>query len=824
MDITTFASVLGWRLAGREVVEGLTIKHLLTDSRKLVYPNTTCFFALPGHRVDGHSFIPDLVEQGVKCFVVKDPRWQEEYKHLCVIVVEDVLLALQQIAAWHKAQHTLPTIGITGSNGKTTVKEWLFTMLHDAYNVVKSPGSYNSQIGVPLSVWKLQKDHNLALFEAGISRKGEMDHLASIIQCDMGIFTSLGSAHDAGFESRAEKVLEKIKLFTQAEVVFYPSDDAIVREVLQSNFPTSRLRSWGSDLSSNPDLWISSVETMPHGQSVIHCQYQGASMVFMAPFVEQKDIHNVLTCILVMLHLGWNASDINEKLRRLHHLALRLELLQGVRDTILINDSYSSDPESFQAAVSFLDQHKGGRSKVLVLSGFQDLAEDALSDVMEDLGHRIHRQRPDLVIGIGREIESWLPVWEAQFGIRNYFFSDTDALIREIDNLPIDHAAILFKAARVYHLEAAVNHLMLQSHGAVLEINLAALRNNIRQYIRPLKQHIGVIAMLKAYGYGSGDVELARFMEDNGIDRIAVALLDEAIGLRKAGIQMPILVLNPDPAYLSMIPHYDLEPEIYSLSILQTLIYTLDENKKINIHIKLDTGMHRLGFMPDELPLLIAQLKSHPHIQVLSIFTHLASAEDPSSDAFTLAQLERFEFMYQQLVDDLGYAPARHALNSAGIRRFASFQMDCVRLGIGMYGVSEGEVGYEPVHRLRAKIIQIKSVAVGESVGYNREWIAQRLSRIGVVNIGYADGLMRRAATGGFKVLIKGGQAPIIGKVCMDLCMVDLTDIPSIQEGEHVVFFGPEYPIHHLCAACQTIPYEILSRMSGRVKRIYLEE
>lgn len=818
-DIEKFAGIVAGKL-----VKGHSdfhpIQHLSIDSRKVLFPHATCFFALSGPRRDGHTFIRDLYAKGVRQFVVRDDFDGSEYKDAHFVGVEDVLVALQKLAAYHRNQFTYPVVGITGSNGKTIVKEWLFTTLQDDLKIVKSPGSYNSQIGVPLSVWQMEEKSELGIFEVGISRKGEMNTLARITSPDIGIFVSLGSAHDAGFADRREKMEEKLLLFEHTKDIIYCGDETLIDEGIRSKYGDRNLLNWGS--SPNNFLQIKDRVKWSGDHTEIQCICDGESFSLYLPFEQEIDIHNAMHVAVYLIHRGCSIADINRKMSLLHHLNMRLELKKGHRNTLLVNDTYTNDPESLQAALSFLQQQAGQREKMLILSGFQEQQNSAPEDWVAFLTKLIHTHQIKLLVGIGSEMSR---VKETHFeGCEKYLFSDTAALIENLPDLPLDDKAILLKASRKYGLEKAVTVLSAKSHRAILEVNLEAIRNNVSVYGALLNPGTKIMVMLKAQAYGSGDEELARYLEEIKVDYLAVAYIDEGVALRQAGIQLPILVLNPDPVYFHMIRKYRLDPEIYSMDQLERFVSMSAAQDMLQVHIKFDTGMHRLGFEEGDLAELAGFLQEHPWIRVESVFTHMSCSEDPDCDGFTKEQMSKFAEMYDYLTNSLGYLPMRHAMNSAGIIRFPAYHMEMVRLGMGLYGTSRNNINMVPAHSLKARISQIKTIKKGDSVGYSRKWKAQKESKIATINIGYADGLMRKAGNENYAIKVHGQSAYIIGNVCMDMCMVDVTGVDDVHLDSEVIIFDPDHPIERLAEVCGTTSYEILSRLSSRINRVYLQD
>jgi len=798
------------------------VKHLLIDTRKVLSPRYSCFFALSGTRRDGHLFIPNAIKLGIRMFVVQKGFDFSPYSEAHFIQVEDTIQALQQLAAKHRRQFIFPVIAITGSNGKTIVKEWLFSLLQQDLKIIRSPGSFNSQIGVPLSVWQMKHNHELAIIEAGISTTEEMENLASIIQCDTGIILNIGSAHDAGFNNRQEKLEEKCKLFSSAHTIIYCADDNWLENQMKRIFSNTKknLLSWGFSTTGEYYLSITKTHQTADHHTIISAIYENKKVEFVIPFDQLIDVSNALHCVTYMLSSNYDVSIINSRLSQLTHLEMRLEFRKGIKNTFVINDTYSNDPESLRAALSFLNQQSGDKEKAAILSGFKEQINENDQDGQEIICQMLQKYGVTLLIGVGMEIKGLCERLKKE-GQETYHFENTDQLKEAINWLPIENKALLCKASRTYALDQIIPYLSAFTHKVRLLIDLDAMRHNVRIYTQSLQPQTRLMVMLKAHAYGSGDIELARFFEEMQADYMAVAVIDEALALRRAGIQTPILVLSPDPHYYNLLVSNKLSVEIYSLNQLRELLAYSKQGDCIDLHIKLDTGMHRLGMEEADLPELIQVLKKYPGAQVSYVFTHLACSSDPNCDDFSERQLLLFTKWHAILEKNLGIKIGRHALNSSAIIRFPNHHMEMVRLGIGLYGVSEDHAELQPVHTLLAKVVQIREIKLGDSVGYDRKWIASKNTKIAVVNIGYADGLMRSAGNGRHSLLINEQKAPIIGLVCMDMCMVDVSHIHNVKPGDDAVVFSPEYPIRYLAQACGTTAYEILSRLSSRIARVY---
>lgn len=796
------------------------IRHYVIDSRKLIFPGSSIFFALRSSVRDGHQFVEDLYQAGVRAFVVSSDFATTTFPEAHFIIHDSSLEVLQKLSRHHVDQFELPRIVITGSNGKTIVKEWLFQMLKSDHHIVRSPASFNSQIGVPLSVLQIEDAHDLGIFEAGISARGEMDKIAEILQGNIGIFLNLGTAHDKGFADKDEKLQEKLKLFKYADTVIYCSDQKKVHKAISKlNIP--ELLNWGKDPEPNPYFQILSSEKHREDLVVIRGKSEDIGYRIELPYSSDMDIENLMPIIVYMIHVGYSEADINSRLKTLQKIPLRLELRKGLNNTILINDAYSNDLESLQSGLAFLKQQAGAKEKILVLTSFQQVNQDKES-LVRAIVTLLKKYKIGFLAGLGEGISNLQAFLPSE--IKAEFYPDTQSLLEHLLlTEKVKDKAILFKGSRHFELEKTIDKLSQLRHRTRLEIDLQALSHNIAVITGHLKPQVKIMAMLKAFGYGTGEVELARFFETIRVDYLGLAYIDEGVKVRQSGIQIPIMIMNPDMDQWEQLIEFELEPVIFTLSQLERLQQLQHHNHIWPIHIKLDTGMHRLGFMENEIEGLIEELKNIQNYKVQSVFTHLAASEDAASDEFTLMQISLFNKMYDQITKFLQYAPDRHALNSAGTIRFPDQQMDMVRLGIGMYGVQPelSNLSLEPVHTLKATISQIKMIPAGETVGYNRQWKAERLSNVATISIGYADGLMRMAGMGRHHVLLNGHLVPLIGRVCMDMCFIDVTDM-DCKEGDEVIIFGKSPTLDQLARACHTSSYEVLSRLSGRVQRVFL--
>ena len=802
----------------------INVEHILIDSRKLVFPETTLFFALKGKRHDGHLFIKELYEKGVRNFVMTTEVDVKKFPDAFFLQVPDVLRGLQDLAAFHRKQYpNLKVIGITGSNGKTIVKEWLYQLLKDDFNIVRSPKSYNSQLGVPLSVLQIRPEHTLALFEAGISTKNEMGHLERVIQPNWGVFTVLGDAHAEGFEgSNQKKMIEKALLFNHCTKLFFNADNGIVVNAM-SRFSLKKHRIWSYRLDT-AQLKIASTEKIGNKYTKITAESRGVFQEIEIPFTDKASIDNACLCWLILQQMNYAPDTIAKRMKLLEPVAMRLELKAGINGCLVVNDAYNADLTSLQIALDFMNQQSRQLNKTVILSDILQSGQtaEALYQKVSDL---LLEKGVSKIIGIGENVKN---LNNGKFENAT-FFKNTDAFLEVVKNTDFTNEIILLKGARTYEFERIAERLAMKAHKTVLEINLNALVHNLQVFSKALKPHVKMMGMVKASAYGQGSDEVARLLEFHNVDYLAVAYADEGIDLRNKGVKMPIMVMNPEEASFDAMKRFDLEPEIYSLKLLnQYWDFTQGfSDIRFKIHLKLDTGMHRLGFEKADIQHVIEILQQNKNIEIVSIFTHLAASEAQQHDDFTKQQVQLFNVIYTQITEGVGYMPMRHILNSSGILRHPQYQFEMVRLGIGLYGIdSSGDFQdkLQIVQTLKAAISQIKNVPKDETVGYSRKGTLQRDSRIATLSIGYADGLLRGAGNGRFSVLLHGERAPIVGNVCMDMTMVDVTDIPEAAEGDEVEIFGTNIPNQELAAALDTIPYEIFTNISERVKRVYFQE
>lgn len=806
--------------------EDAPIEQLLIDSRKVHFPATSLFFALTGPVKDGHKYLPELYEKGIRNFVVSMGVEKELYPGSRFITVTDTLIALQQVAAWHRKNFSFPVIGITGSNGKTIVKELLYQLLNTDYNIVRSPKSYNSQIGVPLSIWQMSNENTLGIFEAGISQPGEMEKLQKVIDPGTGIFTFIGDAHASGFSGIQQKIEEKLSLFANSKLLFYNKDEQLLEDAVkvfvQDKNPGLQLFTWGKN--SKATLVLRSVKKL-NGETSIECIYENEPIDFTIPFTDDASIHNALTCCSVLVYLKFPAVIISQRMAQLKPVEMRLELKQGNNNCSIINDGYSADINSLGIALDFLQQQQQHEKKTVILSDMLQSGQDG-TELYQKIaalvaGKNIHR-----LIGIGPEMKKYSPLFSMISN--NAFFESTEEFLSQVQALNFNDETILLKGARIFEFERISNVLEQKTHQTLLEINLNALRHNLDAYRRQLNPGVKMMAMVKAFSYGSGSFEIANILQHAGVDYLAVAYADEGVELRKAGIRLPIMVMNVESDTFNSLIKYQLEPELYSFNILHAFRQYLQQHQLTHypVHIKLDTGMHRLGFEEHETDGLIEILKDPDTFQIKSVFSHLVASGDSRHDAFTQQQAAIFGRIAQKISTVIKEPFIKHISNTSGIARLPGLQMDMVRLGIGLYGVDSNPVMQEKlrtVATLKTTIAQIKHIKKGETVGYNRQGVVSRDSVIATVRIGYADGYRRSLGNGIGKMYINGQMAPVIGNVCMDMTMLDITDIPA-GEQDDVIVFGEALPVNTVAHAAETIAYEILTSISQRVKRVYFEE
>ncbi len=800
-----------------------TVSILLTDSRSLTYPEETLFFAIRTRNNDGHRYLSELYDKGVRNFVVDHIPSSMQNDDVNMLCVHDVRHALQQIARFHRERFDIPVVGITGSRGKTTVKEWLYQLLKDDFNIVRSPRSYNSQIGVPLSIWEMDEDTELAVFEAGISMPDEMSALQPMISPNLGIITNIGDEHGSGFKSNREKCEEKVQLFRDCDCIIYNGDDSLISDVVATSRLSVKEIAWSMHDRNSP-LFISGIDK--HSETTdIYYSYLLRDNKITIPFIADADIENAIHCLAVLLYFNASADVIVSRMSELSPVGTRLNVIEGVNNCLLIYDSYTSDFHSLIPALDFMERRAtGSRSLTVILS---DVMHETMEPMMlyRSIAKLLKQKNIDRVIGIGEEISGY----SCCFGKNSSFYNSTEDFLMQVSSSDFDKELILIKGASHFRFERLSEILEARQHETVLEVNLDSVVHNYNNFRSRVKPETGIVCMVKASGYGAGSYELAKTLQAQGAAYLAVAVLDEGVDLRKAGISMPIMVLNPKVVNYKTLFSYNLEPEIYSFEILEEIIR---EAQKYGItgypvHIKLDTGMHRLGFLEKDMPKLVEILSGQDAIKPHSVFSHLAAADCPDMDDYTLGQFDVFERCCNKLQSGFGHHILRHILNSTGISRFSEYQYDMVRLGICLYGIPTMTDGSQddlrPVSSLHTIIISIKEWDAGTTIGYSRRGLLTRRSRIATIPVGYADGVDRHLGNGNASVFINGHRCPTIGNICMDICMVDVTDV-ACEVGDSVEIFGENISVMELAEKLETIPYEILTSVSSRVKRVYYRE
>ncbi|MBB2144406.1 bifunctional UDP-N-acetylmuramoyl-tripeptide:D-alanyl-D-alanine ligase/alanine racemase [Pedobacter sp. LMG 31464] len=792
------------------------IRKLLTDSRTVIDPEGSLFFAVKAQR-DGHEFIVNAYESGIRNFVVSNSTYAKKYPDVNFLLVVNVLQALQELATYRRKANDLKVIGITGSNGKTIVKEWLYQLLASDFNIIRSPKSFNSQIGVPLSVWQIEPEHTLGIFEAGISTKGEMEALATIIVPTIGVLTNIGEAHAEGFENKREKLTEKLKLFKDVELFVYAPE--YVTELNTSDLPGKTKFTWST--SQPADLQISFIEPI-EGKNYIRATYQDKEIECLIPFSDKASVENGIICWATLLAMGYSPEEADLRLEKLTQVSMRLQLIIGIENCSIIDDSYSADISSLAIALDFLNLQNQHPKKTLILS---DIYETGKSNevLYAEISALLDQKNLNRLIGIGPNISAFADL----FKVESSFYESTQAFIEQLPAIHFANETILVKGARRFEFGRISKLLTQKIHDTVLEINLNALASNLQFYRSKLKSGVKVMAMVKAFSYGSGSFEIANLLQYQKVDYLAVAYADEGIALRKAGISLPIMVMSPEPSAFEAMVKHKLEPEIYNTSILKSFLIFLPEYEvDFPIHLKLDTGMHRLGFEKTDLPELLDVLKNTTKLKVVSIFTHLVASDSAQHDGFTTHQLDEFSLLYTAITNLIDYKPLKHALNTSGITRWPDAQLDMVRIGIGLYGFDSAldhNSGLQTVAILKTTVTQVKELKPGETVGYSRKGVLPNGGKIATVKIGYADGYNRNFGNGVGKMLINGKLVPTIGSICMDMCMLDITGL-NVKTGDEVIVFNHQQTIVDLADQINTIPYEILTNISQRVKRVYFYE
>ena len=818
VNLKSLVSVLHAEWIGSDTA--IFIDHISIDSRSLQNGSQTLFFALSGVNNDAHSYVLELIEKGVENFVVE---YIPENCHgkANFLVVKSTLEALQHFAAYHRNLFHFPIIGLTGSNGKTIVKEWLNFLLSPDYNIIRSPKSYNSQVGVPLSVIAINEKHNLGIFEAGISTVNEMDKLEKIIRPTIGVLTNIGTAHDEGFLNLVQKIDEKLLLFKDSPVIIYQKneivDSCLSQFAAEYMLHPRKLLSW-SYTDKTADVFILKKENI-NETTIIQYQYGKENYDLKIPFSDSASIENTISCLLVLLYFEYDSETIQNRINGLYPVEMRLEVKNGIQNCSIIDDSYSSDFQSLKIALDFLESQKKNASKTVILS---DIFQSGFSneELYSKVAQLIVDNKVNRVIGIGSTISSFKDKFS-----NCITYPNTAEFINDFENLEFSNETILIKGARSFQFEEIVTLLEEKTHETILEINLNSISHNLNFFKSKLENDVKIMVMVKAFGYGNGGLEIAKLLEHHKVDYLGVAFADEGISLKNGGIKLPIMVLNPESTSFASIIQYQLEPEIYTIKGLNAFLKIAREKnlKDFPIHIKLDTGMHRLGFEENTIDELVAALKGNSTVRIQSILSHMATSDDMNHYEFALSQIRLFEKLSSKLMNELGVSPIRHILNTSGISNFPDAQYDMVRLGIGLYGVSNdsSEQKYlENVGTLKSIISQVRTIPAGDSVGYGRRFMAQKETKIATIPIGYADGISRLWGNQIGYVTIKNQKASIVGSVCMDMLMADVSEI-DCKEGDSVIIFGESPTVTEIAEALKTIPYEILTSISQRVKRVF---
>lgn len=823
LSIKEIADIINGKLISRKNNQEIIISSISIDSRTIIEPAVNLFFALVSERNNGHKYIDDLVAKGVRAFVIsRSYIINEKYENCSFVIVENTLVALQNLTKWHRSKFTIPVIGITGSNGKTVVKEWLSELLFKK-SVVRSPKSYNSQVGVPLSIWNIKPEHEFAIFEAGISKPGEMINLQEIINPTIGLITNLGEAHQENFSSKSEKINEKLILFKQCKKLIYCKDQNFIHQNINSNFELSNVEkiSW-SFVDKSANIFI---QKQIQNNSCDFVAFSGVETYKISfPFKDDASIENAAHCLSLLISEQLADVDTLNMFSKLQPVAMRLEIKDGINNCTVINDYYNSDINSLQIALNFMSGHvrKTNLKRILIIS---DIKQAGIPDeiLYREVAHLSSLNTVDLLCGIGAKIS----IFNNLFPPNSLFFDNTDRFIDYVKTNDFQNSYILLKGAREFHFERISSVLQKKFHQTVLEIDLNKMVNNLNYFRSLIKPETLIMVMVKAFSYGSGMVEISRVLQFHKVDYLAVAVADEGVELRQAGISLPIIVMNPEEHSFENIIEFRLEPNLYSAQIFDSFFNTLKHNAVINfpVHIKIDTGMNRLGFSTEsEIQHITHKMLNQEQMIVKSVFTHLAASDEAQHDDFTIEQINRFTNLSNIITRKLPYKVILHILNSAGIERFSEFQFDMVRLGIGLYGIScDKNAKIQNVGKLKTSISQIRLVKAGETIGYGRKGKAKENLRIAVLPVGYADGYDRRLSNGVGKVFINGKIAPVIGNICMDMCMIDVTGL-KVEPGDEAELFGEHISVASIAENIGTIAYEILTGISQRVKRVYLHE
>ena len=810
LSLKDIATITGGEVHGNS---NAVVTSVLTDSRIVSNTFGALFFAFKTSKNNGHKYIPDLLKKGVSLFVVSEKLFVEDASY---VLVDDPLKALQKLA-FHQRRHIKgKVIAVTGSNGKTVVKEWLFQLLSTKYKVYRSPRSYNSQLGVALSLINAEPGSDIYIFEAGISQPGEMERLEEIIAPEVAVLTNIGEPHQENFDSYEEKTREKLVLFRHANVKIVPADCVPLQKLLLNNFTGYYAWSYHSSYGASVSVQTANKNSVLHFKGRVNHE-------IVIPYIDKASIENVITCFFTIHASGFDPKEFDEAFTKLEPVAMRMELKRGINNSILINDSYNSDIGSLAIALDFLLQQSGSEKRVkrLILSDIVQSGKRP-EELYDEVNKLLVEKGIDQLIGVGEAIADHAGL----FTVPGHFYKTTSNFLNDIEQYQFRDEAILIKGARRFEFETVAEHLSFKVHKTTLEINLNRLVQNISVFRQLLKSETRIMAMVKAFAYGSGSFEVARHLQFHGVNYLAVAVADEGVELRNSGVSLPIVVMAPDMQSLNKLFKYHLEPEVYSFEILHALI---NEAKSLGesaypVHIKLDTGMHRMGFLPEDINELIRQLNAQDYLKVTSVFSHLAAADEPDKDTFTLDQINLFEQNAEKIKSGIAYGFLKHILNSAGTERFPEYQYDMVRLGIGMYGVSAIENDdLKPVGTFKTMVSVVKAVPKTDTVGYGRKGVLKRDSEIAVIPVGYADGLARLLGNGNGYALINGHIAPYVGNICMDLSMLDVTGL-NVKPGDEVILFGDDPHINTVSKWMQTIPYEVITSISQRVKRVFTRE
>ncbi len=818
--IESVTRILNGKLFKGVDYKNLQVKKFVTDSRNFFEGNNTVFIALKGPRNNGHHYISNLASKTIAAFIVSESAVITD--KATFILVEDTTVALQQLAAFNRLQMKYPVIGITGSNGKTIIKEWLFNLLSKQYHIVRNPKSYNSQVGVPLSVLLMDITHNLGIFEAGISQPGEMQNLAAIIQPEIGIFTNIGDAHQEGFISTKQKIEEKLLLFTKSKKLVYNEDSPAIAEVAEEFCVINGIQPFNWSFKNKQAAILFSVKKEMEFTEV-NATYNNTNVQFQIPFTDDSSLENACHCFAAAIALNAAVVSVLNEFATLFPVEMRLEIKQGINNCLLVNDFYNSDLNSLAMALSVLHQQaaKAHLYKLVIISDIQQTGLPG-SELYQQINNLLTTWKIDEIIGIGTEVSGCSDL----FSMKKSFFDSTDDFIARINRSLFQSAAILIKGARQFTFEKIQLMLQFKAHLTRLEIDLNALTNNLNVYRKLLKPGTKIMVMVKAFSYGSGDVEIASALQYQQVDYLAVAVTDEGVLLRNAGISTPIIVMNPEQQSFQHIIDFQLEPNIYSISLLEKFLEPARQNELRNfpVHLKIDTGMNRLGFKSaEEIKRVLQILKENESLKIKSVFSHLSASDDADFDDFTQSQFSKFDELSSQISAKVNYPFDKHILNSAGIERFPEKQFEMVRLGIGLYGISVTGLPLQNIGKLLSTVSHVKKVVSGETVGYSRKGVINRESSVAIVPMGYADGLDRKLGNRNGCAFVGGKKVPIIGNICMDMLMLDVSET-NVKEGDTVEFFGPHISISEVAEKAGTIPYEILTGISQRVKRVYLQE